>query len=264
MVLLNTYYHILGVAKNATANEIKTAYRKLTKLYHPDLNGGDRAFESKLKEVEEAYDQLSKPEQRKKHDSIINRAEIQFNGDSEPVTSSSNAAPIQYDFVTNVFLLINSRPLYRSGLPLLLGLLLGTKCGVNSSTISQKEISAIEQNISKTNITYPEWLTDKNFDEFFLDENTKKQLDEFQEFLVVNPTYSCRICGYFSNESDLTLIKKRVNAIGRDFIGNGINVGQITLNVESVPLESNSESDPMSKDVSIQLFDADQNTISSK
>jgi curved DNA-binding protein CbpA len=264
MVLLNTYYHILGVEKNATTKEIRTASRKLLKLYHPDLNGGDRSFESKLKEVEEAYDQLSKPEQRKKHDSIISKAEFQFKGESEPVTSSTNAAPIQYDFITNIFHLINSRPLFRSGLPLLLGMFLGTKCEVNSDTIPLKEASQIEQQVSETNIVYPEWLNDENFNGFFLNDDTKKELDKLQEFLVTNPIYKCRICGYFSNESDLVLMKRRIIGLREDYIKNAINESQIVLDLKQVPRENNLESVAMSKDINIQLIDVDQTIISSK
>ena len=62
------YYEVLGVGKNATENEIKSAYRKLAKKYHPDLNPGDKEAEEKFKEVNEAHDVLSDPEKRKRYD----------------------------------------------------------------------------------------------------------------------------------------------------------------------------------------------------
>ena len=62
------YYEVLGVGKNATDAEIKSAYRKLAKKYHPDLNPGDKEAEEKFKEVNEANDVLSDPEKRKRYD----------------------------------------------------------------------------------------------------------------------------------------------------------------------------------------------------
>ena len=62
------YYEVLGVGKNATDSEIKSAYRKLAKKYHPDLNPGDKEAEEKFKEVNEANDVLSDPEKRKRYD----------------------------------------------------------------------------------------------------------------------------------------------------------------------------------------------------
>ncbi|MFI6792360.1 molecular chaperone DnaJ [Nonomuraea sp. NPDC050383] len=62
------YYAVLGVPKSATADEIKKAYRKLARQYHPDTNQGDTAKETKFKEVSEAYDVLSDGKRRKEYD----------------------------------------------------------------------------------------------------------------------------------------------------------------------------------------------------
>lgn len=62
------YYSILGVGKNATQDDIKKAYRKLARKLHPDLNPGDKEAERKFKELNEANEVLSNPENRAKYD----------------------------------------------------------------------------------------------------------------------------------------------------------------------------------------------------
>ncbi len=64
------YYKILGVNKNAGEKEIRSAYRKLARKYHPDVNPGDKAAEEKFKEINEANEVLSDPEKRKKYDEL--------------------------------------------------------------------------------------------------------------------------------------------------------------------------------------------------
>src|SRR5260370_31902022 len=62
------YYTVLGVARTATEKDIKTAYRKLARKHHPDVNPGDKKSENLFKEIGEAYSVLSDPEKRTKYD----------------------------------------------------------------------------------------------------------------------------------------------------------------------------------------------------
>ena len=62
------YYEILGVNKNASDKDIKQAYRRLARKYHPDVNPGNKAAEQKFKEINAAFEVLSDPEKRRKYD----------------------------------------------------------------------------------------------------------------------------------------------------------------------------------------------------
>src|ERR1043166_4046345 len=62
------YYQVLGVNKNATEDEIKKAYRKLARKYHPDLNPNDKEANKKFQQINEANEVLSDPDKRKKYD----------------------------------------------------------------------------------------------------------------------------------------------------------------------------------------------------
>src|SRR4029077_11788725 len=62
------YYEVLGVPRNATEDEIKKAYRKLARDNHPDRNPGDKAAESRFKEIQDAYDILSDKQKRAQFD----------------------------------------------------------------------------------------------------------------------------------------------------------------------------------------------------
>jgi molecular chaperone DnaJ len=64
------YYEVLGVARQATPDELKSAYRKLAMQFHPDRNQGDKAAEERFKEVGEAYAVLSDPEKRQRYDTF--------------------------------------------------------------------------------------------------------------------------------------------------------------------------------------------------
>ena len=64
------YYATLGVSKTASEKEIKQAFRKLARKYHPDVNPSDKAAETRFKEINEAYEVLGDPEKRKKYDEL--------------------------------------------------------------------------------------------------------------------------------------------------------------------------------------------------
>ena len=64
------YYKILGVDRNASEKEIKRAYRKLARKFHPDVNPDDQSAEEKFKEINEAHEVLSDPDKRIKYDQL--------------------------------------------------------------------------------------------------------------------------------------------------------------------------------------------------
>ena len=87
------YYELLGVARSASQKEIRQAYRKLARKYHPDLNPGDKSAEEKFKQVQEAYDVLSDSKKRQMYD--------QFGFEpqgAEGVPGSGDAGNIHFDF----------------------------------------------------------------------------------------------------------------------------------------------------------------------
>jgi len=67
-VATEDYYGVLGVRRDAPAEEIKRIYRELAPRYHPDLNGGDRGSEERLKEINQAYHVLGNEERRRRYD----------------------------------------------------------------------------------------------------------------------------------------------------------------------------------------------------
>lgn len=70
------YYRILGVALDATEEEIKSAYRKMAKKYHPDAHPGDRECERKFREINEAYGILGDPGKRKRYNTENNKDKV--------------------------------------------------------------------------------------------------------------------------------------------------------------------------------------------
>lgn len=74
------YYKTLGVPRDASEQDIKKAYRKLARQYHPDLNPGDEAAANRFKKINEAYEVLSDPDKRQRYDSIGPNAFNQFEG----------------------------------------------------------------------------------------------------------------------------------------------------------------------------------------
>jgi DnaJ-class molecular chaperone len=72
------YYKILNISRGASADEIKKAFRKLARKYHPDVNPGDKKAEEKFKEINEAYEVLSDADKRKKYDTLGPNWQEQF------------------------------------------------------------------------------------------------------------------------------------------------------------------------------------------
>jgi DnaJ-class molecular chaperone len=70
------YYEVLGLGRGASSKEIKQAYRKLARKYHPDVNAGDKGAEERFKEINSAYEVLSDTEKRKKYDRYGDRWEM--------------------------------------------------------------------------------------------------------------------------------------------------------------------------------------------
>src|SRR2546423_8884598 len=74
------YYQVLGVPKNASAADIKKAYRKLAQKHHPDANAGNREAEERFKEVSAAYDVLGDTEKRSQYDRVREMAAAGYGG----------------------------------------------------------------------------------------------------------------------------------------------------------------------------------------
>jgi curved DNA-binding protein len=94
------YYSVLGLSKGASPEEIKKAFRRLARKYHPDMNPGDRSAENRFKEVNEAYEILSDPDKRSKYDKFgqyWQQAERGTAGGWQPTAGTAPADP-GFDF----------------------------------------------------------------------------------------------------------------------------------------------------------------------
>jgi len=96
------YYKVLGVSKGASADDIKKAFRKLARKYHPDVNPGDKKAEEKFKEINEAYEVLSDPDKRRKYDTLGPNWQEQFGFQpgAGRRTYSYRGSPMDFDSAT--------------------------------------------------------------------------------------------------------------------------------------------------------------------
>lgn len=107
-----THYEILGVSKNATNDQIKNAYKKLVKKYHPDVYKGDKDYaDKKIKEINAAYDVLSDPAQKREYDEMLNPRPTY----SSPSSSSYNYTPPKYTYNTSDYSYENYKKRYSQG-----------------------------------------------------------------------------------------------------------------------------------------------------
>lgn len=95
------YYEILGVQKEATQDQIKKAYRKLAKTYHPDANPGNKKAEEKFKEINEAYEVLGNDEKRKKYDQLGSEFNFANGYDFDPSQYGFNKGNTHYEYRTS-------------------------------------------------------------------------------------------------------------------------------------------------------------------
>lgn len=99
---MKDYYYILGVARTASPEEIKQAYRKLSLKFHPDKNAGDKFFEDRFKEINEAYEVLFNPSKRFSYDeAFVKKASSQQSTSSSAPTQPQNAPPRIISFTSD-------------------------------------------------------------------------------------------------------------------------------------------------------------------
>jgi len=112
---MKDYYYILGIKRNSTISEIKAAYRKLSKKFHPDVNSGDKFFEERFKEIQEAHEILSNETKRSIYDYELNnynpnndiKTETSKNETySEPIVKESNDGGSKFKNLKWILLLI--------------------------------------------------------------------------------------------------------------------------------------------------------------
>ena len=264
MEIINTYYHILGIKKDATSIEIKAAYHKLAKLYHPDMNENDTVYSNKFHEIKEAFDNLIDSNLRKKHDAFIGRIDFTLRGTSEEVTSKSDYPPIQYDFITYAFHVLNDNAWMKYVVILLVGILVGENLSSDTVNVPTQSSIESEQTAVTTNFVYPEWLDDENFNNIFLTENTRIELEEMITFLANQQDFTCNINGYFSNDVDSILMDLRIRSIKSEICKKGVPTDNIKYSLISVPIVAEYENAPVSKDINLQIIDSDAAIVPSK
>src|SRR5712672_2446478 len=92
------YYELLGVPRKASAKDIRTAFRKLARKYHPDLNPGDKSAEEKFKQLQEAYDVLSDSQKRQMYDQYGFYSDNLPSGGPGGVDSRDRESDVNFDF----------------------------------------------------------------------------------------------------------------------------------------------------------------------
>lgn len=94
------YYKILGIPQQADENQIKQAYRKLAKKYHPDLNPDNPDAEAKFKDVVEAYETLGDPEKRRKYDETFTHSSGAMGAKTRVQNNTHNAPGVDFGSFT--------------------------------------------------------------------------------------------------------------------------------------------------------------------
>jgi len=107
------YYRILGVDKRADEREVKSAFRRMARRYHPDVNPGDATAERRFKDVNEAYEVLGDADKRRRYDALGPLNWARANGTAPRTTTGAGAGPrpgqSTFDFFQNVFATANAR-----------------------------------------------------------------------------------------------------------------------------------------------------------